>query len=1609
LRLFLSGCLDTHGNIPNRTLSSIKNSYLLKRFFKILGSFIVVLLLILSVALWLLSREKYQNILAQRGATYLSEKLKTKVEVKHVRFSFFNNFNLEGVYIEDNYHDTLAYIGNLQLKTTELFSNYWRGSKPVIKTVTLENVFVNLNRKKDSTWNYDFIADAFTSDRKDTVAKAQPKTTESSGNPEIDLKKLTCKNLRFYMNDGWRGEDMNFTFQSFYLNTDRIDLDGKNIELDQLVADGATIAVRQYDGYKPEDLSPDDTTEWGTPFNPGHFTIALKKFQLKNSSFLYRSGDAPSLPAEFDPKNIAISKLNISLADTRILNDTVFSSIEKLSALERCGFTIKEFNAKATLSQVHASLDQLKLVTNFSTVTDHYEMNYRNFHDFKQYITAVNMKANFKNTTISSLDLGYFANTINRYPIAINVDAEIDGTVDNIHGKNITLQTKNTFFKGNATIVGLPDLKNTIFDVTNINLSTSAKDLKELIPQIPTEEIAWNELSVIKYTGAYEGMINRFYTKGYLSTSLGNALLDLNLDLHLKQPSYIGNIETENFNLGKLIRQPSLGTISMKGKVDGSGFDLDNLNAKVDATVAHITVDGNTYSNLTINGLLAKRKFDGIFISQDPNLAINFNGKVDLNGKEPVYNFNSRFLRVDFQKLGFTKEPILATGYASLNFSGSTIDNFTGKALLRDVVIENEGKKISLEDVLMESYQLSDEKILRVSSSIIDAEMKGNFSISGLPSAVQLYLSHYLPQYIKPPANNSNQNLSFTIAMKNADSILYTLFPEYHIMSGTVLNGNLNTYTQKFSLDANILSAGYKEFAIRDLIIVGAGDYKELDLNATAGNFLYNNELIIPSFQINAVMANDTASLNVVTQSINDILGDANINLKGTALNKNLYVTILPSKITVREDTWQLYSGQELIFGPKVTITDLIVESGAQKITTNTKNSVGNDLTIDIKELDLQSFTGYLNLKKPMVTGRLSGKIDVDNFIENPLISASVYSTNEVRIDNDTLGIVNAKVSYDTKKKLLTIDPSTIIRGTDRAVVGGYVNLKDSSIHVKTNLSHTNIAFSNEFVIDYIKDLKGFASGKVNIDGPINDPDITGDLVVHDAALKVIYLGTQYYIDSLRMKFNNRKINVEDFYIRDEREGNHTALVKGYISHRNFRDIRLDLNLRSSDFLCLNTMEWDNKMFYGYIPAQMTADVKGYLDDLTLDINAKPLKGSGFHLPIGSSGDASTYDYITFLEIGKDQTELIKKKNNNYFKINMNIEATPDLEVFIILDKNTREEIVAQGNGDIALSVDMGNSMNMFGTYSITEGKYEFNFRGVLPRTFTIDEGSRIVWNGDPVDARLDVTAIYQLPNQLPLLPLISGLSNIDETEIAEARKKYDTYVSLSLKNELSSPEIKFDISQPSNKAIGTLAYDKLAQIRNVETELISQAGVLLLLGEFKSSDAIDQGAYQRGGVSTASDLISNALSNGLTNVFSEVTGLRNFTLNMNYKTYSLSNNQSNINQFNFGISANLFKDRVIVDFGSNIDVDRNNATTKGTNTVNVGGDFKAQYLITDDGRLRMNAYRTSNYNAEGNSIMKGGVGISYKKVFNTFSDFFTSKKKKNKQKTIDIPKKTDS
>lgn len=85
------------------------------------------------------------------------------------------------------------------------------------------------------------------------------------------------------------------------------------------------------------------------------------------------------------------------------------ANIKNLTLKEKSGFYLKNLSAFTTVDSNAIELKNLMLVTSKTRLTDYYQMKFKSFKDFNDYENKVRMKANFKNSHISSSDVAFFA------------------------------------------------------------------------------------------------------------------------------------------------------------------------------------------------------------------------------------------------------------------------------------------------------------------------------------------------------------------------------------------------------------------------------------------------------------------------------------------------------------------------------------------------------------------------------------------------------------------------------------------------------------------------------------------------------------------------------------------------------------------------------------------------------------------------------------------------------------------------------------------------------------------------------------------------------------------------------------------------------------------------------------------------------------------------------------------------------------------------------------------------------------------------------------------------------------------------------------------------
>jgi autotransporter translocation and assembly factor TamB len=130
----------------------------------------------------------------------------------------------------------------------------------------------------------------------------------------------------------------------------------------------------------------------------------------------------------------------------------------------------------------------------------------------------------------------------------------------------------------------------------------------------------------------------------------------------------------------------------------------------------------------------------------------------------------------------------------------------------------------------------------------------------------------------------------------------------------------------------------------------------------------------------------------------------------------------------------------------------------------------------------------------------------------------------QFRLNDDSIGLVNIKASYDTKTGMLPFSIQSPNAEYNFSAKGSY-NTKDStgkSFNTDITLTQSKIDFLHMFLSDIFSDINGKATGNLTIKGDLNAPDLLGRIKLQKAGMKVNYTQVYYTIDSADIRYRRR-------------------------------------------------------------------------------------------------------------------------------------------------------------------------------------------------------------------------------------------------------------------------------------------------------------------------------------------------------------------------------------------------------------------------------------------------------------------------------------------------------
>lgn len=558
----------------------------------------------LSILLLIFQYKPVQTWAAKKATAYLSNKLKTKVDIKSLYIKPFTSVVIEGLYVLDKQQDTLISTPKLtvELNKFSLFSSIPE-RKINLENIVLDNGAVYLKNLKDSTSNLQFIIDAF-SNPKDTTKSKKPWT--------INFNRVAVNNLHFrYKNQLSKIVLKNeVNFQDIDVNNLTTHMRGMDVINHIFKARIEDFKLREKSGFYVKSLSANATIDSNQILMQNFYIITPKSKLRDYLRMKFRSFDGfndfeNKVYIDGDLKNSFISSSDIafftsSLGNTRFdlgVNGRIKGFINNLSAKNlmvtggQATYIRGDFSLKGLpnweKTYLNLNFDQLatnkkdldKILQGF-TGDPKFAMP-----GFMSKFGNVNFTGSMKGLQDNFITAGTFKTKLGR------VDPNLRITLKKVPGYAGKV---NLFNFDLGSMLDNPSLGRTTL-AANINGSGDALNNLNIKANAKIDYLDFNKYQYRKLT--VNGKFANSVANARITVNDRNIKLDLkgNADLRPKLPVYTVDAMVSNAQLRNLNLLKDTITLSTQLKTHFSGNDLKNLQGNLALTPIRIVDPRHDY------------------------------------------------------------------------------------------------------------------------------------------------------------------------------------------------------------------------------------------------------------------------------------------------------------------------------------------------------------------------------------------------------------------------------------------------------------------------------------------------------------------------------------------------------------------------------------------------------------------------------------------------------------------------------------------------------------------------------------------------------------------------------------------------------------------------------------------------------------------------------------------------------------------------------------------------------------------------------------------------------------------------------------------------------
>ncbi len=1330
--------------------------------------------------------------------------------------------------------------------------------------------------------------------------------------------------------------------------------------------------------------------------------LRFRNLQAEGLEFWLKRNEPPRYDTGIDWADMRLKDLWGHLSDFTIRGGEISTTIDHLSGWEQSGFRLNNLAGTLLVGDGLIAMNGVEIQTDLSDIhMPTFSLSGDGWEDYKYFIDYVVMEAQVEDSSLSTDDVAYFAPTLGDWHLAgsaINLD--VSGTVADLKGRIHSLRTRGgSTLRADLRMKGLPRVDRTRFDIRLHSLRTTAADGSRIARSVvganlsPSLVKMLSRLGGMELSGRFAGRLSDFSAHLLAATGVGLLRAEATMSRNLRDYDLEAEASTRGFDAGRLLAIKDLGEVSLSASARGS-LSSKGPNLAVEADIPQLIFKEVVYDSLRLTGTLKEQLYTGHLVSDKEPLQLTLDASADLSGAKPRYQADLNLRRADLAAMRLNERDSVSVLSLDLvgDLSATGINDLSGAVEILDARYRYNDSLITAPKLRIEALHTRRSHALHLHSPFTDASFNASQGYKEAFLTLKRSLSRYLPNLY--PSSVADQAVDTTLRRDDYSSVelrVKRISPlTQAILPGLEVADNTRIHLLHIPASGRLTLDLHSDFIERDNLLALGLDVQarnegdSLMLDASVG------ELLAGKMEMKEVTLKGGARdsrFSLAASFADSLRMAADLNLDGRVERnpeglRRLILNIDRSRLLLDGKEWQIEAPLLELDSARIRVDHFLVHNAGEQLLLDgvASRSREDSILLKLHNFDLSPLTRIASSLGFRISGHSNGFAMAKSALHESEITADI-DLDSMAI-NDRIRVAPLKLlsRWDFEKNRAGL--FIINRPLADTVIRGFYIPNERRYLARLGIDSLPMSLLDPMLPGIISETEGHTAADLTLMGQGRKANLKGELRARDLATRIDYTQVTYRVPEVVVRVDSNRFTAYRVPVYDE-EGN-AGDLDFELNLNHLSNIAYRLEVAPRKMLVLDTSDKDNDLFYGHIYASGQALIRGDKMGVKMMVNASTEDNSTFSMPLSGSTNVSKADFVTFLSADQpDTTDYLvrrrlmferrnrqKEKISGSMDIDLSLNVHPNVDFQLVIDPQAGDQISGKGEGLLNIRVNpRDNIFEMLGDYVIQEGSYLFTLQNVINKKFLIESGSSIQWTGEPMDAMLNINALYKLKTSL--LPLLGASSSADRN--ANTRQVPVECV-IHLGDRLSDPSKEFSIRVPQADSETQTA---VANILNTEATIARQFIYLLAFGSFypENATASNDNIGAVASATTGFEFLSNQMGNLLSG--------DDYDIILRYRPETEMTGE----EVDFGLSTNLINDRLLIEVEGNYIIDNKQATT--SRMSNFMGEAYITWMIDRAGNLKLRGFtQTIDRFDETQGLQETGIGIYYKEDFETFKDW---------------------